>query len=173
MYKLDLACGENKCSPDFIGVDQKAGNGVDIIWDLNKYPYPFEDNSVDEIYCSEFIEHVENLVAFMDELYRIMKPGAGGLITAPYWSHINTWRDPTHRRGIADKTLFFFDKSWRDSNGKTCYDINSDFSVSYQMVFDEGYLPEYEKLSTEEQIFAITHYVNVVSGIRFEITKKG
>jgi SAM-dependent methyltransferase len=92
--RLNLACGEDR-KPGFLGVDQIQSEGVDIVWDLNKYPLPFDDNSVDEIICNHFIEHADDLVKFMEELYRIMKPGSSGIITAPYWSHVNAWIRPT------------------------------------------------------------------------------
>jgi ubiquinone/menaquinone biosynthesis C-methylase UbiE len=169
--KLDLGCGANKIAPDFMGVDQLPAPGVDIIWDLEQFPYPFEDNSVDEIYCSEYIEHASDLIMFMEELYRIMKPNTTGIITGPYWSHVNTWRDPTHKRGMADWTLYFFNKEWRENNGKDCYKINANFDVGYTVTFDPVFLSKFEDKTIEEKNFAIMHYNNVISGIIYAIRK--
>lgn len=169
--KIDFACGERK-KEGFIGVDQLPHPDVDIVWDLNNYPYPFEDESVDEIYCSQFIEHVDDLVKFMGELYRVMKHGATGIIIAPYWSHINTWRDPTHKRGIADTTLYFFDKDWRDSNRLGCYNIDTNFSVGWSLKMDEYYIPEYNSLDDKDKVHAMTHYINVFAEVTFNIVKK-
>jgi len=55
--KLNLACGDKK-KEGFIGIDITETDSTDIIHDLNVYPWPFEDNSVDEIYCSHYIEHI-------------------------------------------------------------------------------------------------------------------
>lgn len=166
--KLDLACGIKK-QPGFIGVDQYPAEGVDIIWDLNKYPYPFVDGSVDEIYCAHFIEHVDDLIKFMDELYRIMRVGATGVIIAPYWSHINAWRDPTHKRAIADWTMFFFSRDWRMSNQKDCYDIKTNFGVTFNISFDDT--AEIRNMTDEQRMFALTHYINVASHITFNIMR--
>lgn len=57
--KIDLACGDNK-REGFIGVDIFNGPSVDIVHDLNIYPYPFEDESVDEINCSHYLEHIKH-----------------------------------------------------------------------------------------------------------------
>ena len=57
--RIDLACGQNK-REGFIGVDIVSAPGVDIVHDLNVYPWPFEDNSVDEINCSHYIEHIKH-----------------------------------------------------------------------------------------------------------------
>ena len=74
MIKLDLGCGRAK-SPGFIGVDRFALPGVDLVVDLNKR-LPFEDDSVDLISASHSLEHIENLMATMSELYRVCKHGA-------------------------------------------------------------------------------------------------
>lgn len=170
--KLDIACGANK-APGFWGIDQTSYPGVDMVWNLDEFPWPFDDNSVDEIRCEHFIEHCADLVRFMEELWRIMRPGAIGRLVAPWWNSINTWRDPTHRRGIADQTLNFFDAQWRAKNGKQCYKINADFEVGYQIEIDPGFKPVWDKLSPEDQRFALNHYVNVGYNIHFEIKKRG
>lgn len=54
--KLDLACGLN-CREGFEGVDL-YGNVAKHKVDLCKFPWPFADNSVDELHCSHFIEHI-------------------------------------------------------------------------------------------------------------------
>jgi predicted SAM-dependent methyltransferase len=74
-FKLDVACGQNK-TPDFFGVDIAAEPGVDLVHDLENFPWPIPDNSVDEIVCNHYIEHTKDLIKFMNEIYRIMKPGA-------------------------------------------------------------------------------------------------
>lgn len=94
--KVDLACGDNKHGEDWIGVDIAQTSAVDIQHDLNHYPWPFEDESVDEIHCSHYIEHIphdsrvldlfrmilrsENLDSLKDEISRYMdedKPSEG------------------------------------------------------------------------------------------------
>ena len=55
---LDLGCGNRK-KPGAIGVDINPNAQADIIHDLNKFPYPFEDSTFDEIYADNTIEHLE------------------------------------------------------------------------------------------------------------------
>lgn len=74
MKILDLGCGINKVK-GAVGVDYKKFKGVDIIHDLNKIPYPFEDNSVDEIHTSHLLEHLQiHVIEFFTECFRILKP---------------------------------------------------------------------------------------------------
>ncbi|MBP7119294.1 hypothetical protein KBA63_04375, partial [Candidatus Woesebacteria bacterium] len=53
-FRLDIACGQNK-TPGFFGVDIAPGEGVDVVWDLEQFPWPFPDNSVDEAVCNHYI----------------------------------------------------------------------------------------------------------------------
>ena len=60
---LDIGCGHRK-TPNSIGVDIKRTQGVDIIADV--CCLPFKDESIDEIICSEVLEHVDDLVKAME-----------------------------------------------------------------------------------------------------------
>ncbi|MHC5308670.1 class I SAM-dependent methyltransferase [Myroides sp. LJL116] len=44
---------------------------------------PFEDNSFDMILCNHVLEHIPDDTKAMQELYRIMKPGAMGIFQVP------------------------------------------------------------------------------------------
>lgn len=71
--KLDLGCGGAK-KKGFIGIDAILGPGVDIKHNIEE-GIPFPDNSVDEIYTSHFLEHVQNRkVPFvLKECARVLK----------------------------------------------------------------------------------------------------
>lgn len=45
MQKLTIGCGK-KIEEGYINLDKIALKGVDIVWDLDKFPYPFEDNTL-------------------------------------------------------------------------------------------------------------------------------
>lgn len=53
--KLDLASGQSP-REGFEGVD--IWDGAKHVVDLWKFPWPWEDNSVDELHCSHHIEHI-------------------------------------------------------------------------------------------------------------------
>src|SRR4051812_20709677 len=116
--KLDLGCGPNKIGPDWIGVDCRKFEGVDIVFNLAEQipptfptgtksaenlwiemhkaikepakfkPWPWSDNSVDEVHTSHTVEHftAEERIHFVNELYRILKPGATVKIIVPHWA---------------------------------------------------------------------------------------
>jgi SAM-dependent methyltransferase len=165
-FRLDVACGSNKM-PGFFGVDI-AGKDVDVTWDLEKFPWPFPDNSVDEIVCNHYIEHTKDLIAFMNELYRIMVPGGSALIRAPYYNSMRAWQDPTHTRAISEATFLYYNKDWREANKLDHYPIKCDFDYSYGYDFT----PDWAMRSEESKAFAVRHYTNVVMDIQAVLIKK-
>lgn len=54
----------------------------DIVGDIHNLP--FEDNSKDAFLCLAVLEHVENPIRAVDELYRTLKPGGKLLIYVPF-----------------------------------------------------------------------------------------
>lgn len=166
--KLDLGCGNNK-QLSYIGVDKIKTPAVDIVMDLDKYPWVFEDESVDEVNCSHYVEHVENLVKFIDEIYRILKVGGKVNILAPYYSSVRAWQDPTHKRAISEYTFLYFNKQWRDQNKLEHYGIKSDFDFTYGYNMDTMWANRNE----EARNFAIKHYINVVMDIQLVLVKRG
>lgn len=85
--RLDLGCGRSK---------RDAFKGVDIATDIPEVDYPgvdltkpnwpFEDNSVEMIHSSHFLEHLDGdeQITFMNECCRILRPGGVLLIIVPY-----------------------------------------------------------------------------------------
>ena len=47
---LDIGCGMDK-TENVIGMDISDTSGAEVIHDMNNYPYPFENESFDEIIC--------------------------------------------------------------------------------------------------------------------------
>ena len=75
MKKLNLGCGRDFRN-GYINLDFVKNKGVDIIWDLNKYPYPFKNPEFDEILVYNIMEHLDKPNDFVRELWRIGKRGA-------------------------------------------------------------------------------------------------
>ena len=47
--KLNLGCGRD-IREGYVNLDKAGLDGVDVVHDLNVFPYPFEDNEFDEIH---------------------------------------------------------------------------------------------------------------------------
>jgi len=93
---LDVGCGQNKF-PGAIGIDANPRTQADIIHDLGVFPYPFGDDEFDEIISRHVIEHVPDVLGFVNELHRITKPGGRIKIVTPHYSNPDWATDPTHR----------------------------------------------------------------------------
>ena len=59
--KLNLGSG-NEIKDGFINVDFKQNKGVDIVHDLNKHPWPFENDTFKEVFAENVIEHLDNFI---------------------------------------------------------------------------------------------------------------
>lgn len=113
---LDIGCGANKVA-GAIGMDINPKTAADVIHDLDDLPYPFADDSFDEIIGRHVIEHVTNPLAVMCELHRITRSGGVVKLVAPHWTNPDFATDLTHRNHLnsysfrnltADRAVFEF-----------------------------------------------------------------
>jgi SAM-dependent methyltransferase len=96
---LDIGCGVNKF-PGSIGMDVNPRTNADVIHDLDDLPYPFADDSFDEVIGRHVIEHVTNPLAVMCELHRITRAGGIVKLVAPHWTNPDFATDLTHRNHL-------------------------------------------------------------------------
>ncbi len=174
IVRVNLACGQTK-QEGWIGVDIAKCPGVDVVHDLNKFPWPFKSDSVDEVLVSHYVEHIpldtpkgDGLILFMNELHRILKPGGKATILAPYYSSMRCWQDPTHRRAISEATFLYFNQGWREQNKLDHYPITANFDYAYGYVMS----PEWSGRNDELRTFAVRNYVNSVNDIQVLMTKR-
>ncbi len=109
--KLNLGCGTDYKS-GWKNVD--SGNTkCDVKHDIEKFPWPFEDSSVDEILMKHVFEHISkiNFLDVMKEIYRVCEKGAIINIEAPYGGSDNFWTDPTHKFPMTTRTFDYFDST--------------------------------------------------------------
>ena len=97
MQTLHLGCG-NKKQQGAIGVDVSADTQADTIYDLDTFPYPFEDNQFDLVLCYDIIEHLTDTVKVMEEIHRVAKPDAIVKIRVPHYACWWGYSDPTHKK---------------------------------------------------------------------------
>jgi hypothetical protein len=108
--RLDLGCGGNK-QEGFIGVDKRKLSNVDIIHDLEVFPYPFPDDSVSVILMSHVVEHIKPwlMIDLFNELWRITEVGGQLWISMPYGYSQGFLQDPTHCNPRNEATWTYFD----------------------------------------------------------------
>ena len=117
---MELGCGEGR-GIDIILKKSKSFTAIDKISELTdklseKYPDdtfisssfpPFKninDNSFDTLISFQVIEHIKNDKLFIEEIYRILKPGGKALISTPNIKMTLT-RNPWHIRENTSEEL--------------------------------------------------------------------
>lgn len=125
---LDLGCGNYKL-PGSIGVDSIKLPAVDIVHNLNEYPYPFNNDHFDEVYLRNIIEHVANIIKTMEEVYRITKNQGIIRIFTPHFSSHTSWTDPTHLWHLGARSFDFFCRS-----SAMEYYSQANFSIEYSYI---------------------------------------
>jgi len=95
-HTLVLGAGR-KPIPGAINVDIVSDTKPDVVHDLNSVPWPFPENSFYAIHANDVIEHLDNIIATMEEIHRVARDGARVIITVPHFSSPNAFSDPTHR----------------------------------------------------------------------------
>jgi len=69
---------------------------ADYIADLSQR-WPWADSSVDEVRAHDIFEHLPNRIFTMNELHRVLKPGARATVEVPSAAHGAGFAcDPTH-----------------------------------------------------------------------------
>lgn len=194
--RIDLACGDNK-KEGFVGIDIIKTNCTDYIVDLQRFPWPIESESVEEIFCGHYIEHiphdsgvkeaieeattfeefkelykekskVDGFIKFLNELYRILKPEGKARLIAPYYTSERAYGDPTHVRYIADFTCYYMNRIWMKECHLEHYGMNCNFDVSLSYAITN----EMTLKSEEVRNNAFLHDWNVISDIIIDLVKK-
>ena len=120
MKMLEPGCGRGEFLSNFkkLGLDVY---GVDIspeadtftneftvkLCDIENEPLPYDDDIFDVLYSKSFIEHLHNPGKYLEEAYRVLKPGGILLTLVPDWeSNYKTYFDDfTHRTPFTQPSL--------------------------------------------------------------------
>ena len=104
--KINIGCGRKKM-PDYINIDNRQEHKPDLLVNVDD-GLPFADSSVDEIYTSHFIEHVNDLVETMREFHRVLKPDGFVTIIYPCYPDARVFSSPYHKYFLTDSTFHWF-----------------------------------------------------------------
>ena len=88
-----------------ITVDIDKNSNADIAYDLNAYPYPFDNASVDVIHISHCLEHLDNPIRFLEEAYRILKYNGTMIVKVPHFSSATSFSSLLHKHYFGINTL--------------------------------------------------------------------
>lgn len=173
--KLNLGCG-NKIKDGWVNVDQKSP--AEVIHDLNSFPWPFEDNSFDEIEAIHVLEHLgkgipENRIKIIKELYRIAKNGCFISIIVPNPQHTDFLDDPTHCWPITPSTFQLFDQEFNKNcikNGFSNSTLGLDYGVNFAIkstVEEMSWMTPHPSILSKA--FVKRHLVNSIASFRIHL----
>lgn len=105
--------GFSRCGYEVYGLDKRK-ECVEILkdftvkeCDIEKEPFPYEDNTFDRIFSKSVLEHVWNTDNFLNETLRVLKPGGRVVLITPAWEsqYKLFWDDYTHVKAFTRKSL--------------------------------------------------------------------
>jgi SAM-dependent methyltransferase len=108
--KIDFGCGQRK-KDGYVGVDSLSFPGVDVVHDLNIFPYPFDDSAADDIWMDNVLEHLDQPLKVMEEIFRISRNGGRVVVGVPYFRSFYAIIDPTHKNYFGVWWFNYFDPS--------------------------------------------------------------
>lgn len=105
---LNIGCGKKRF-PGAVNVDIRRTEAVDLVHDLNKIPWPFEDGYFDRVMALDILEHLDDLIITMEEIYRITKAGVLIQARTNFWQSEQAFTDPTHKMFFTPHSFDYFD----------------------------------------------------------------
>lgn len=119
--RLDLASGEkaaNKKRQGRFTTDSRSLPDIDIVCDLDQGLPFLPDDSVDEIYSGNALEHIENLPLLMEDIHRVLRKGGKKHLVVPHFSNPHFYSDPTHKRFFGLYTFYYFSDEQKELHRK-------------------------------------------------------
>jgi hypothetical protein len=170
--KLNLGSGQNPRA-GYVNVDKNGS--ADVNWDLERFPWPWPDSSVDEIVLHHVLEHlgetVESFFGVIKELYRVCRHGAVIQIAVPHPRHDTFLADPTHVRAFTAESFMLYSKAmcrqWQKEGVPTSplgLYLDVDFNVTHiQFDLEQPWAAQYDaKQITQEQLLQAAKQLNNV-----------
>jgi hypothetical protein len=175
LLKLDLGCGKHK-KEGFLGVDQRAFEGVDMVTDL-KTVWPWADGSVEEIHMSHVLEHFTGpeRVHIFNEMYRVLVKDGKATITTPHWCSNRAYGDFTHQWPPVSEMLYFYlSKKWRHENAPD-NDIEwnpAGYRCNFEVTMGHTIHAEFVTKHQERQMYALSFYKEAAQDLIATMVKK-
>ena len=109
--RLNLGSGGRPVINDgWVNVDRAKVPHVDVVHDLDVAPWPWADDSAEQLVAQDVFEHVADPIGFMTESHRVLQPRGQLFIKSPHFRHQDAFTDPTHRRFCTEHTWDYWIK---------------------------------------------------------------
>lgn len=170
LLRLDLGAGKGRNTPEgFMKIDKIKYPGLDKVVDLCAHqgwpgqvgkfaPWPWKTGSVDEVHSNYLLPFLtpRERVHCMNELYRVLKPGAKAQMITPYWAACKGYGDvTTYYPPIAEAWYARLNKAWRDAQN---YDDPDGYTCNFDHTVGYGLHPTITARNMEYQQHAVSFF---------------
>ena len=174
--KLNLGCGKSKLE-GFIGVDvrQFDGGSVEVVCNLGKDRWPFDDDSCDEAVCSHMLEHLagRERIHFFNELWRVLRKGAKCQIVTPHWASTRAYGDVSHQwPPVCEFFYYYLSASWRKDNAPHDDGPPDGYCCDFEATWGYSVHPALTVRNAEYQQFALSNYKEAAMDMAATVTAR-
>jgi SAM-dependent methyltransferase len=167
---LNMGCGFHifkSKNVKWTNLDAYPAKGVDKVHNMNKFPYPFKDNTFDFIICDNVMEHLDSIIKPIEELWRISKPNAVIEIITPYVQSRGAFGHIDHQQYFDESTYFWYDAKRFKKDKVDLRDVRTSlnkirFKIDYRLITTgrfRRYLPfKYIFNSFFWNVYDLIHY---------------
>lgn len=171
MTKLNIGCGR-EILDGYINIDRTREHGAEVGFDLEKadsehWRLPFANDSITEMRAFHVLEHINNILPLMQELYRIAAPDCIFYVKVPHGATEVAYADPTHVRQMFPSSFGYFSQP---NYWKADYGYRGDWKVDEMITTVHPALCEYLETIGLPMEFAANHFYNVFDEIIVQLS---
>ena len=160
-----------------IGIGEEVG--FTKLDNPQQMPWQLDDAGVDEIYSALHFHTLtqEERFLFMDEVWRVLKPGGKITVVAPHWSSERTYADPRVKwPPLAVGSFMVYSRVWREAQGfgdlpLKCDLGGTDPNGNTVVVYGYQLHPEVTQRNEEYQAYARAWLREAIMDVHVVLTK--
>lgn len=118
VIRLDIGSGAAS-RPGWVSIDNRAHPAVSLPYDLERYPWPLDSDSVLQAFAGFVVARVNparfGFIAFMNEVHRLLVPGGELTIVTYYGMNARYQADPAACNPVTEATFYHFDPEHRSN----------------------------------------------------------
>lgn len=149
-----------------------AWDDADHVLDTRVLPWPVADGIVDMVFAAFYLHRLPlpERHVFIEEVWRILKPGAQARLVVPYWTSARAKSDPlAHFPEVTEASFDWYKRQWREAE-RMQHDmpLECDFHAAFGYELQGDYLQGRNETFTQH---AMAHELNTVSNLHVTLTK--
>jgi SAM-dependent methyltransferase len=153
----------------WVNVDMNAATEPDVVCRAEELSLEFHPDTFDEVHLIHVLEHCQDSIKVMEEIWAVMKDGGRLVSCTPYYTGENAMADPTHVRTITPITYAFFSYPCYEDNAKRQSHMSQLFPKCDFDITKRVFVPLQGGETFRDEAFAIKHYFNVVDEMQIEM----